>query len=86
MRLLSHAGDLGGPGAYGGSGSQFLLEGDKLLGTAPGLTIEFVPQRDTRFVMLSDIGALDEQPAEFRRQADGTVGFLLQGQPLGVKQ
>jgi CubicO group peptidase (beta-lactamase class C family) len=159
MRLLSHAGDTGGPGAYGSSGSQFLLlperhlavgvlanmssleklevaqdtlsillglepvaqpappdwrhttftpdrevwasyvgeyqssqpirvyrDGDKLLGTAAGVTIEFVPQSDTEFIMLSDIGALDEQPAEFRRQPDGTVMFLFHGQPFGVKK
>ena len=53
---------------------------------AAGLTIEFVPQSDTTFVMLSDLGALDEQPVEFRAQADGSVAFLLQGQPLGVKK
>ena len=159
MRVLSHAGDLGAPGAYGGSGSRFLLvperrlavgvlanmsslekaevaqdvltillggepaarpappdwrhttftpdravwasyvgnyqssqpmrvyrDADKLLGAAPGITIEFVPLSDTTFVMLSDIGALDEEPAEFRREADGSVVFLFHGQPFGVKQ
>jgi CubicO group peptidase (beta-lactamase class C family) len=159
MRVLSHAGDLGAPGAYGGSGSRFVLvperrlavgvlanmsslekaevaqdvltillggepaarpappdwrhttftpdravwasyvgdyqssqpirvyrDADKLLGAAPGITIEFVPLSDTTFVMLSDIGALDEEPAEFRRQADGSTLFLLHGQPFGVKK
>ena len=45
-----------------------------------------MPQSDTEFIMLSDIGALDEQPAEFRRQPDGTVMFLFHGQPFGVKK
>jgi hypothetical protein len=61
-------------------------DADKLLGAAPGITIEFVPLSDTTFVMLSDIGALDEEPAEFRRQADGSVVFLFHGQPFGVKK
>jgi hypothetical protein len=159
LRVLSHAGDLGAPGAYGSSGSRFLLvperrlavgvlanmsslekgevaqdiltillggepaarpvppdwrqttftpdravwasyvgdyqssqpmrvyrDADKLLGAAPGITIEFVPLSDTTFVMLSDIGALDEETAEFRRQADGSVVFLFHGQPFGVKK
>jgi CubicO group peptidase (beta-lactamase class C family) len=159
MRLLSHAGDIGGPGAYGSSGSQFLLvpeqhiavgvlanmsslekaevaqdvlsivqdvepvarpaapdwrhttfnpdralwanyvgdytasqplrvyrEGDRLLGEGPGFTIEFVPLSDTRFVMLSGLGALDEAPAEFQRQADGSIIFLFHGQPFAVKK
>jgi CubicO group peptidase (beta-lactamase class C family) len=159
MRVLSHGGDLGAPGAYGSSGSRFLLvperrlavgvlanmsslekaeiaqnmltivlggdavtrpappdwrhttftpdrtvwasyvgdyqssqplrvyrDADKLLGAAPGITIEFVPLSDTTFVMLSDIGALDEETAEFRRQADGSVVFLFHGQPFGVKK
>ena len=38
------------------------------------------------FVMLSDLGALDEQPAEFKCQADGSIAFLIHGQPLGVKK
>jgi CubicO group peptidase (beta-lactamase class C family) len=159
MRLLSHAGDIGGPGAYGSSGSQFLLvpeqhlavgvlanmsslekaevaqdvlsilqgveplarpappdwrdttftpdravwtqyvgdypssqpirvyrDGDRLLGEGPGFTIEFVPLSDTQFVMLSGLGALDEVPAEFQRQADGSVILMFQGQPFAVKR
>jgi hypothetical protein len=61
-------------------------EGDKLLGAAPGITIEFVPLGDTTFVMLSNFPALDEESAEFRRQADGSVVFLFHGQPFGVKK
>ena len=61
-------------------------DADKLLGAAPGITIEFVPLSDTTFVMLSDIGALDEELAEFRRQADGSTLFLFHGQPFGVKK
>jgi CubicO group peptidase (beta-lactamase class C family) len=158
MRVLSHAGDIGGPGGYGSSGSRFVLvperglamgvlgnmssleksevaqdiltillggepaahpappdwrhttftpdraawasyvgdyqssqplrvyrDADKLLGAAPGITIEFVPLSDTTFVMLSDIGALDEQTAEFRRQPDGSIAFLIHDQPFGMK-
>ena len=44
------------------------------------------PLSDTNFVMLSTIGALDEQPAEFQRQADGSMVILFHGQPLGVKR
>jgi CubicO group peptidase (beta-lactamase class C family) len=159
LRLLSHAGDVGAPGAYGSSGSQFLLapeqqlavgvlanlssfekaeiasdtltillggtpaarpdspnwqqptfvpdrnvwasyvgdylssqpirifrEGDKLLGSAPAASIEFVALSDTTFVMLSNVGALDEQPAEFQRQADGSLVILFHGQAIGVKR
>jgi CubicO group peptidase (beta-lactamase class C family) len=159
MRLLSHAGDIGGPGAYGSSGSQFLLvpeqhlavgvlanmsslekaevaqdvlsilqgvepvarpvapdwrhttfnpdravwtqyvgdytsaqpirvyrDGDRLLGEGPGFTIEFVPLSDTQFVMLSGLGALDEAPAEFQRQPDGSVVLLFHGQPFALKK
>ena len=56
-------------------------EGDKLLGGGRGFAIEFVPLSD-----LPDLGALDEQPAEFTRQADGSIVFLFHGQPLGVKK
>jgi hypothetical protein len=61
-------------------------EGDRLLGTGAGFTIEFVPLSDTEFVMLSELGALDEVPAEFQREADGSVVFLFHGQPFGVKK
>jgi hypothetical protein len=36
--------------------------------------------------MLSTIGTLDEQPAEFQRQADASVVILFHGQPLGLKR
>jgi CubicO group peptidase (beta-lactamase class C family) len=159
MRLLSHAGDVGAPGAYGSSGSQFIVvperhlavgvlanlssfekaevasdtltillgdepaarpiapdwrrttfvpdravwttyvgdylssqpirvyrEADKLLGSGPGFSIEFVAQSDTTFVMLSNIGALDEQPVEFQRQPNGSVMMLFHGQTIGIKK
>ena len=59
----------------------FDAEGDKLLGGGRGFAIEFVPLSD-----LPDLGALDEQPAEFTRQAYGRTVFLFHGQPLGVKK
>jgi CubicO group peptidase (beta-lactamase class C family) len=60
-------------------------EGDRLLGSAPGVSIEFVPQSDTTFIMLA-IAAIDEAPVEFVRQADGSVILAFQGRPLGIKK
>ena len=160
LRLLSHAGDVGAPGAYGSSGSQFMLAPERQPGVgvlanlssfekaeiaqdtltiaawrragratrsarlaAPDVRCPIAPcgrttsatisrlsrfasiakatscsardqdsasssspLSDTTFVMLSTIGALDEQPAEFQRQADGSVVILFHGQTLGVKR
>jgi hypothetical protein len=59
---------------------------DRLLSAGGGVTIEFVPQSDTQFVMLSEASALDEEPVEFQRQADGTVVLLFHGRPFGLKK
>jgi CubicO group peptidase (beta-lactamase class C family) len=60
-------------------------EGDRLLGSAPGVSIEFVPQSDTTFIMLA-IAAIDEAPVEFVKHADGSLILAFQGQPLGIKK
>ena len=57
-------------------------EGDSLLATIFGGSLEFVPQSDTTFIMLSgEFSALDEVAAEFQRQADGTV-VCIHGPPV----
>ena len=62
-------------------------DGDKLLGSVAGVSLEFVPQSDTSFMMLSsDLSALDEVPAEFQPQADGSVILGFQGRPFAVKK
>ncbi len=61
-------------------------EADKLLGSGPGFSVEFVAQSDTTFLMLSNVGALDEQPVEFQRQPDGSVMMLFHGQTIGIKK
>ena len=60
-------------------------EGDKLLGLGGGIGIEFVPQSDTTFVMLT-AGALDEAPIDFVTHADGRVMLVFNGQPIGIKK
>jgi CubicO group peptidase (beta-lactamase class C family) len=57
-------------------------DGDKLVGLAAGINIEFVPLSDTRFIMLSDLSALDEVLAEFQRQPDGSFVLPLLGEAL----
>ena len=59
-------------------------EGDQLVGVTAGVALEFVPQSDTRFVLLA-VGHLDESPVEFVKNADGSVTFLFHGQPAGIK-
>jgi hypothetical protein len=61
-------------------------DGDSLLGSAVGVSIEFVAQSDTTFIMLSDHPALDEVLAEFQRQADGSIVIQFQGRPFAVKR
>ncbi len=61
-------------------------DGDSLLGSVAGVSVEFVAQSDTTFIMLSDNPALDEVPAEFQRQADGSMVFQFLGRPFAVKR
>jgi CubicO group peptidase (beta-lactamase class C family) len=62
-------------------------DGGKLLGSVASIHLEFVPQSDTSFVMLSaDLSALDEVPAEFQHQPDGSVIFGVAGRPFAVKK
>jgi CubicO group peptidase (beta-lactamase class C family) len=60
-------------------------EGDRLLGLAQDISIEFVPQSDTTFIVLA-VGALDEAPVEFVKHADGRVTLVFSGRPLGSKK
>ncbi len=61
-------------------------DGDSLLGSVAGISIEFVAQSDTTFIMLSDSSALDEVVAEFLRQPDGSMVFQFFGRPFAVKR
>jgi hypothetical protein len=61
-------------------------EDDKLLGFVAGVHLEFIQQSDTTFIMLSNLSALDEVPAEFQRQADGSVVLQFTGRPFAVKK
>ena len=62
-------------------------EGDSLLAAIFGGSLEFVPQSDTTFIMLSgEFSALDEVVAEFQRQADGSVVLQFMGRPFAVKR
>jgi len=62
-------------------------EGDTLFASVVGASVEFVPQSDTTFIMLSsEFSALDEVSAEFQRQADGSVVLQFMGRPFAVKR
>jgi hypothetical protein len=61
-------------------------DGDTLRGAMNVADFELFPLSDTSFVILADLPGLDEVPVEFRRQPDGGVGLLLQGQPFGLKK
>jgi hypothetical protein len=61
-------------------------DGDSLLGSVAGVSIEFVALSDTMFIMLSDHPGLDEVLAEFQRHADGSIVFQVQGRPFAVKR
>jgi CubicO group peptidase (beta-lactamase class C family) len=62
-------------------------EGDALLATVLGGSLEFLPQSDTTFIMLSgEFSALDEVAAEFQRQADGSVVLQFMDRPFAVKR
>ena len=75
-------------GAYQTSDGVLTLfrDGDRLLGSVAGVNLEFVPQSDTTFIMLSDLPALDEVLAEFQRRPDGSTVFEFLGRPFGVKR
>jgi hypothetical protein len=60
-------------------------EGDRLLGEAGGMTIEFIAVSGTRFVMLSDVSTLDEVSVDFERQPDASLVLMLFGHPLAIK-
>ena len=51
-----------------------------------GSVFDLVPLSDTTFVLLGDETGFDEVPAEFRRDSNGRVMLLVQGQPMGVKK
>jgi CubicO group peptidase (beta-lactamase class C family) len=61
-------------------------EGDRLLASGAGISLEFIAQADSVFVMLSDLGALDEELVEFRSQPDRSVALYFKGRVIGVKQ
>jgi CubicO group peptidase (beta-lactamase class C family) len=59
---------------------------DQLHIASGGSVFDLVPLSDTTFVLLGDETASDEVPAEFRRDSNGSVVFLIKGQPLGIKK
>jgi CubicO group peptidase (beta-lactamase class C family) len=61
-------------------------EDDKLLGFVADVNLEFIQLSDTTFIMLSNLSALDEVPAEFQRQADGSVVLQFTGHPFAVRK
>jgi CubicO group peptidase (beta-lactamase class C family) len=61
-------------------------QGDTLLGSVAGVSIEFLAQSDTTFIMLSDSSALDEVLAEFQSQPDGSMVFQFLGRPFAIKR
>ena len=61
-------------------------EDDKLLGFVAGVNLEFIQLSDTTFIMLSNLSALDEVPAEFQRQPDGSVVLQFMGRPFAVRK
>jgi CubicO group peptidase (beta-lactamase class C family) len=61
-------------------------EDDKLLGFVAGVNLEFIQLSDTTFIMLSNLSALDEVPAEFQRQPNGSVALQLLSRPFAVRK
>jgi CubicO group peptidase (beta-lactamase class C family) len=53
--------------------------------SSSGAVFDLVPLSDSRFILLGDETAFDEVPAEFRREADGSMGFYLAGTRFGSK-
>jgi CubicO group peptidase (beta-lactamase class C family) len=61
-------------------------DGDKLVGTVSGFTFELEPLSDTKFVIHTDISAVDETVIELRPETDGSVSLYVKGQRFGVKR
>ena len=71
LRLLSHAGDVGAPGAYGSSGSQFMLAPERHLAVGVLANLSSFEKaeiaQDTLTILLGGVPAARPVPPDWRQ-------------------